>query len=165
MSIAFLVIDMQKEFEKIERCKENISDAIAYINETTNLFRMAGKPVVFVQDEEAGEGPGSEGYELIDALDVQTSDKLVSKIYSNSFWHTKLEEILEENNIEFVVIAGFAAEHCVLFTYNGAVEREFGAALLQHGIAGFNKKEVKNIQHLRSTVSIETIDFMLEKIK
>jgi len=165
MSIAFLVIDMQREFEKIERCKENISDAVVYINETAKMFREAGKPVIFVQDEEAGEGPGSDGFKIIESLDVQASDQIISKMYSNSFWHTKLEEVLEASNVEFVVISGFAAEHCVLFTYNGAVEREFGAALLQHGIAGFDKDEIKNIQHLRSTVSIETIDFMLEKMK
>jgi len=164
MSIALLVIDMQKEFEVIDRCKVHLEDAVAYINEASGIFRAAGKPVVFIQDEEAGEGPGSEAYEIMDSIDREEGDLYISKFYSNSFWKTKLEEVLADHSVEFVVIAGFAAEHCVLFTYNGALERGFGASILQHGVAGFDLHEIKNLQHLRSVVSLETVDFMLEKI-
>lgn len=161
MNIALLIIDMQKEFSEMEPCKEMISDAIEYINEVGHFFRKAGKPIILIQDEEVSDGPGSEGYELIDNLEVTESDIRLSKKYSNSFWKTDLEKILRDLNVEFVVVSGFAAEHCVLFTYNGALERGFGASILQHGIAGFDKYRVKDTQNLRSVISYESLEFML----
>lgn len=162
MSIALLIIDMQKEFKSIERCKESIGDSLEYINETSNIFRKAGKPVIIIQDEEAGDGPGSEGYDLISDLIVEDSDYKMSKFYSNAFWKTDLEKTLRELDVEFVVISGFAAEHCVLFTYNGALERDIKASILQHGIAGFDKNQIKETQNLRSVVSIEAIEYLLK---
>ncbi len=161
MSIALLIIDMQKEFSEMEPCKDMISDALEYINEVGHLFRKAGKPVIIIQDEEVGDGPGSEGYELIDNLEVEESDIRLSKIYSNSFWNTVLEKTLKDLNVEFVVISGFAAEHCVLFTYNGALERGFSTSILQHGIAGFDKTRVKDTQNLRPVISYESLEYML----
>ncbi len=164
MSIALLIIDMQKEFREMEPCKEMVSNALEYINEVSSLFREAGKPVIVIQDEEAGDGPGSEGYELMDDLDVMESDIHLSKIYSNSFWKTDLERTLKDLDVEFVVVSGFAAEHCVLFTYNGAIERGFGASILQHGIAGLDKSRVKDTQDIRAVISYEALKYILKNI-
>lgn len=163
MSIAFLVIDMQKEFYELEHCKETMTSTIDYINETAELFRKTGNPVVIIQDEEAGEGPGSKGYEFIDDIKIEPTDIKISKIFSNAFWKTDLEKILKEKGVKFVVISGFAAEYCVLFTLNGAEERGFGASLLQHGVAGLSKAHVDETHLIRATVSLETIFYMLTK--
>lgn len=85
MSIAFLVVDMQKAFYDIETYRCHIQPTIEYINETAALFRKTGHPVVIIQDEEAGEGPGSKGYELIDELSIESYDVKISKLYSNAF--------------------------------------------------------------------------------
>ncbi|WP_432664377.1 isochorismatase family protein [Wukongibacter baidiensis] len=164
MSIALLIIDMQKAFKNVEKCRESIDDALEYINETSNIFRNAGKPVIIIQDEEVSEGPGSDDYDLMEDLIVEDSDYRISKFYSNAFWKTDLEKILRDLDVEFVVISGFAAEHCVLFTYNGALERGIGASLLQHGIAGFDKNQIKETQNLRAVISIEAIDYLLRKL-
>ncbi|WP_202708988.1 cysteine hydrolase family protein [Sporosalibacterium faouarense] len=161
MSIALLIIDMQKEFSEMEQCKIMISSALEYINEVGHLFRKAGNPIIIIQDEEVGDGPGSEGYELMDDLEIMDSDIYLSKIYSNSFWKTDLEKILKNLDVEFVVVSGFAAEHCVLFTYNGALERGFGASILQHGIAGFDKRRVKDTQNIRDVISYQALEYML----
>lgn len=161
MSIAFLVIDMQKEFYQLEHCKETMVGTIDYINETAELFRKTGHPVVIVQDEEAGEGPGSKGYELMDEIKTEISDIRISKIYSNAFWKTDLEKLLKDRGVKFVIVSGFAAEYCVLFTLNGAEERGFGASLLQHGVAGLSKTRVDETYLIRPTVSLETIFYML----
>lgn len=161
MSIALLIIDMQKEFSKMEPCKDMLFNALEYINEVGHIFRKAGKPIIIIQDEEAGDGPGSEGYELMDDLEIMDSDIHLSKIYSNSFWKTDLEKILKSLDVEFVVVSGFAAEHCVLFTYNGALERGFGASILQHGIAGFDKDRLKDTQDTRAIISYQALEYML----
>ncbi len=161
MSIALLIIDMQKAFKEIDKCSESINDALEYINETSKMFRAADKPVIIVQDEEAGEGPDSDGFKLMDELHVEDTDLRISKVYSNSFWETDLDKLLKELEVEFLVISGFAAEHCVLFTYNGAVERGFNASILQHGIAGFDHDQVKETQYIRPVICIETLEYIL----
>lgn len=161
MSIALLIIDMQKAFKEIDKCSESINDALEYINETSKMFRAADKPVIIIQDEEAGEGPDSDGFKLMDELYVEDTDLRISKVYSNSFWEMDLDKLLKELEVEFLVISGFAAEHCVLFTYNGAVERGFNASILQHGIAGFDHDQVKETQYIRPVICIETLEYIL----
>jgi nicotinamidase-related amidase len=161
MSIALLIIDMQKEFIEWKDSKKSLDNALEYINETSDMFRKAGKSVVVIQDEEAGEGIGSEGYGLIEELIVRDTDIRISKLYSNGFWKTDLEVILKDLNVEFLVLCGFAAENCVQFTLNGAVERGFNASLLQFGIASSDKRQVEMIHNKRPVISIEALEYIL----
>jgi nicotinamidase-related amidase len=126
------------------------------------LFRKKGCPVIIIQDREAAEGPGSKGFENIESLKISETDLNVYKDYSNAFWKTDLEDLLKTQNIEFLVLSGFAAEYCVLFTLNGAEERGFGASLLQHGVAGTTIEAVRQIHQIRPTISLEAIDFILK---
>ncbi|MCH4889047.1 cysteine hydrolase [Acidaminobacter sp. JC074] len=158
MNIALLIIDMQEEFFKQERLKDMMLGASEYINEAASFFRKAGCPVVIVQDAEA-----TNGFDTIKEIEIAPTDIRLTKEFSNSFWKTDLENILKSRGIEFVVVSGFAAEYCVLFTLNGAEERGFGASLLQHGVAGLSKKAVEKTHLLRPTVSLETLYFMLHK--
>ena len=91
MKIALLVVDMQKQFFSIPKCLPFLDDALEYVNETITLFRKVKMPIIFIQDEEAGDGPGSEGYELYDKLLTEDADMRISKRYSNAFWETDLE--------------------------------------------------------------------------
>lgn len=164
MSIALLIIDLQKEYFKDGIRKTELTDALEYINETSKLFRQADKPVVIIQNADDNNKLHSQGYEVVDALHVEDSDFRISKTYSNAFWETELEVLLNDMNVEFVVCCGFAASHCVLFTYNGADERGFKAALLQNGIVGIEKKYVAEVQQLRDVICIEAIEFILDKL-
>jgi len=154
---------MQKEFMGIHECQKSLQASLEYINEASEMFRNAQKPVIVIQDEEAGQGPGSEGFELIDQLNIVEGDHKVQKLFSNAFWKTDLESLLKKLEVKFLVISGFAVEHCVLFTLNGALEREFGASLLQHGVAGFDESIIKQIQSLRPVVSLETLYYILNE--
>jgi nicotinamidase-related amidase len=118
--------------------------------------------VIIVQDIEVGAGPGSPEFTLLDELEVSESDVIVHKSYCNAFWQTELDRILKEKDTGFLVISGFAAEHCILFTYNGARERGYNAVLLQHGIAGYDMNEVKAIQLLRPVISCQALEYFLK---
>lgn len=163
MNIAMLIIDMQKGCIVNEESRETMAAAVETINEVSGYFRKAGKPVVVIQDREVDDGPGNEGYEVIDELEVADTDILVSKVHANSFYETQLETILHDLGIEFLVISGFAAEYCVLFTYNGARERGFDTSLLQHGVAGLSKARVQDTLLLRPTISYEALQFFLKQ--
>lgn len=157
---ALLVIDMQKNCKEETPCKETFEKAIEYINEISNYFRKKGLPVVIIRDVEAG-GPGTDGFNCVEQLDVSENDFFVNKAFNNAFWQTDLDDMLKNEGVDCVVICGFAVEHCVLFTYNGAIERGYSAFLLQKGVAGYDDEEVKRIQLRRSVISYEAIEYFL----
>jgi nicotinamidase-related amidase len=162
MSIALLIIDMQKGCKNDTKAKELFDGALEYINAAGQLFREHGRDVIVIQDVEVGEGPGSQGFELVDELVVSEGDYFIRKEYNSAFWKTELDDLLKKRNIEFLVLCGFAAEYCVLFTYNGAVERGYNAVLLQKGVAGFDTNEVKSMQLLRPVISYEALEYLLK---
>lgn len=163
MNLALLVVDVQADFYNSSNVNETFSTSLEYINYSIDIFRKNKLPVCFIQDEEAGEGPGSPGFELTTALDTMEKDIYVAKYYSNSFWKTNLEKILKELKVDFVLVCGFAAEACVNYTYNGALERGFQAAILQNGIASYNPQYVDFIQKICRVDSIESLEYFITK--
>ena len=161
--VALLIIDMQKNCKEATPCKVSFEKAIDYINEISQYFRNKNHPVVIIQDVESG-GSETEGFKCVDELIVSDNDFFVHKTYSNAFWETELDTILKSEGVDCIVISGFAVEHCVLFTYNGGIERGYNTFLLQNGIAGFDDNEIKRIQSLRSVVSYEALEYFLKEI-
>ncbi|MCB2300952.1 cysteine hydrolase family protein [Clostridium tagluense] len=159
--VALLVIDMQKNCKESTSCRVSFEKAVEYINEISEYFRKKKYPVVIIQDIEAG-GAETDGFKCVEELVVSDNDLFVHKTYSNAFWKTELDTILKSEGVDCIVISGFAAEHCVLFTYNGAIERGYNTFLLQNGIAGFDDDEIKGIQSLRSVVSYGALEYFLK---
>jgi nicotinamidase-related amidase len=157
---AFLIVDMQKNCKAGTSCKAAFEKAVEYINEISQHFRAKQLPVVIIQDCEDG-GPETEGFACVDELVVSDQDYRVMKSFCNSFWQTDLDELLKKEGVDCVIISGFAAEYCVLFTYNGAVERGYQTFLLQNGIAGFSEEEIKRIQQLRPVISYNAVKYFV----
>jgi nicotinamidase-related amidase len=160
--VAFLVVDMQINCKGITSCKASFDKAVEYINEISQYFRQKNHPVVIIKDVEAG-GPGTDGFECVDELVVSEKDIIIHKSFSNAFWETELDKVLKSEGVDCVIISGFAAEHCVLFTYNGAMERGYHTFLLQNGITGLDYEEVKRIQLLRSVISYEALEYFIKE--
>jgi len=160
--VALLIIDMQENCKEATSCKASFEKAVEYINEISQFFRKEKHPVVIIQDVEGG-GEGTEGFQCVKELVVSDKDFFVHKTYSNAFWETELETILKKEGVDCLVISGFAVEHCVLFTYNGAIERGYSTFLLQNGVAGFDDDEIKRIHLLRSVLSYEALEYFLKK--
>ncbi|MGH4119530.1 cysteine hydrolase family protein [Clostridium sp.] len=159
--VALLVIDMQKDCKEATSSTASFEKAVEYINEISQYFRKKNYPIVIIQDLEAG-GPETDGFKCVEELVVSDNDFFVHKTYSNAFWETELDTILKREGVDCIVISGFAVEHCVLFTYNGSIERGYNTFLLQNGVAGFDEDEIKRIQLLRSVVSYEAIEYFLK---
>lgn len=158
MKPTIVVVDMQEAFFADPGYIDGLERAMGYINYTVELFRKADRPVVWVQDDEAGEGPDSPGFALRSGLDIHKEDVRIVKHFSNAFHGTGLAAALADKGTDFLVIAGFAAEHCVTFTWNGAEENGFAAALLQHGIAGQGAGEAARVQALRPMISVGVLE-------
>ena len=84
--------------------------------------------------------------------------ELELKIYSNAFWKTDLEKIVSENKTELLILSGFAAENCVLATYNGAKERGFTTVILQNGILGNHENVITQTYRDRNIISYPVIE-------
>jgi nicotinamidase-related amidase len=162
LKLALLVVDMQVEFFSNEESQRSLNEILGVVNYAADVFRKSDQPVIFIQDVDAGEGPDSEGFQLFKGLNVKDTDIFISKKYSNSFWQTHLEELLNELNVGMVLICGFAAEYCVQATYQGALERGFEPALLQHGVASINQRYVGFVQEIYRTTSIKVVEYLLQ---
>jgi hypothetical protein len=62
--------------------------------------------------------------------------------------------------IELVIISGFAAEHCVLFTYNGAIERGLKPVILQQGILSKYADVITSTYRDRNLISYPVIEYL-----
>ena len=164
MRIALLIVDVQKEFMADEKYRRMLLDAAEYINEVSGYFRDAGQPVVIVQDLEAGDGPGSKGFEVADEIDTAPSDIVIRKMYGNSFWKTDLEQKLKDLDVQHVIVSGFSAAHCVLATYNGATERGFDVSMLQNGIAGLTQQQTDAAHLDRNVINYRAVRLILDLV-
>lgn len=159
MKIALLIIDLQHQHvrdvptSKIDRICE-------HINYVSGLLRAAGHPVIHIRDIEGMTEETREHYEGIEQVVVDPGDLIVTKEYSNAFWQTNLEEVLAQQGVKPLILAGYAAEHCVLFTYNGAVERGFSPVLLQNGFTSRHEDTVVAASRDRNLISYPVVEWM-----
>lgn len=160
MKIGYLIIDMQSiHLKDVE--KKTIDKACEYINYVSDLLRSKDHVVIHIQDIEGMKESNSALFKTIPEVEMKDQDLIVTKEYSNAFWKTELEQILLNHGIELLIIAGYAAEHCVLFTYNGASERGFNPVLLQNGILSKHSDVITTAYRDRNLISYPVIDFIV----
>ena len=162
MKVALLVVDMQNIFLQSRTEEMKVEVACESINYVADLLRKHHHLVIHIQDMEEATETNTELMAIIPEINVDPKDIMVSKVFSNAFWQTDLEQILRRNEIGLVIVAGFAAEHCVLFTYNGAIERGFPSVLLQNGIVSTKPNAVSDAYRDRNLISHPVIQYMVE---
>ncbi len=162
MKIGFLVIDMQAvHLQGVEA--QMINNACEHINYVADLLRSNDHPVIHVQDIEGITEANRGEFDTISEIQIKDTDLILTKEYSNSFWKTELEQILRDRGVEVLIIAGNAAEHCVLFTYNGARERGFNTVILQNGILSKYQDVITATYRDRNLISHPVIKYMTNK--
>jgi nicotinamidase-related amidase len=162
MKIGLLIIDMQKVFLNDFNDTLELNKACEHINYVANLLRNKQQRVIHIQDVEGAADTNAELLKIISEIHVDTNDICIEKQSSNSFWQTNLEKILREHEVEMVIVAGFSAEHCVLFTYNGAIERGFKTVMLQNGILSAYKDVIAATYRDRNVISYPVIELLLK---
>lgn len=163
MNCALLVIDMQKCFIAEYREPNGVKECCEYINYTASLLRKAGQTVIHIQDVEEADEVGPEMIEFVDEITVEPSDLRVKKLQSNAFWETDLESIIQERKIDLLILAGQAAEFCVVFTYNGAWERGHKAVILQNGVVSQKPDRVAHLYADRHLISYPVIQQLTKR--
>jgi len=143
---ALIIIDMVKDtFDEskkfpIARLAERTFDPI---NNLIAGFRTKGWPVVFSTDSFHADDfiftgrmkphslAGSEGAEVIEALDFREEDYWLPKPKFSAFFGTGLEIWLRKKNVSLCAVAGISTHFCVLTTAMDAICYDFKTVLLE----------------------------------
>ncbi|HRE41234.1 MAG TPA: isochorismatase family cysteine hydrolase [Ignavibacteria bacterium] len=162
--IALINIDMQKIYlENIVSTKEILS-VCEYINYTADILRSKNLPVIHIKDIENINDENREMYEIISDIKISKDELIIEKKYSNSFWNTDLENVLKSNGVNFLILCGFSAENCVLFTYNGAIERDFKPVILQNGILSSKNDIIQSTYRDREIISYSAVQYICDQL-
>jgi nicotinamidase-related amidase len=128
--------------------------------------RAAGVPIVYANDNfgrwrsdlsavvERCSQPDCKGRPLFDRLRPDAEDYFVLKPKRSGFFSTTLETLLAHLGARTLVIGGFAADICVLFTANDAYMRDY-RIVVPHGIAS-NEAEDAALRVMRRVLKAST---------
>jgi len=136
---ALLLVDTINAFDfpggaAFARRSLGVARAIAALREHATRVHV---PVVYVNDNlgrwrsdlqelvERCRRPDNPGASIVDLLAPRPSDFVILKPTLSGFYQTPLETMLRLGGIRRLVITGFAADNCVLFTAADAYMREY----------------------------------------
>ncbi len=126
-----IVIDMQNQWLANPRapCLDTAGVA-ARINHAAAAVRARKGVVIFVQhaNEEAAEG--SDGWQIIPALQRASGDRFIRKQACDSFADTDLGRYLADEADGTIYLCGFATEFCVDTTVRAAASRGLHVVVL-----------------------------------
>lgn len=158
MKPALLILDPQNDFFQDENpYLAEFQRVVSRVNAAITLFREHSWLVVFIQHTSATKLPGSYEWAIYRQFDCRPEDIRLTKTYKDAFCATHLDLMLSSHDVDFLVVSGFLAEHCVLATYRGALECGYRAALLTAGIAGFDSQAVEAIERSCAQISLEEL--------
>ena len=135
MKSALLIIDLQIGLFDDPGKPFDYDNVISKINMITGLVRNKQIPVIFIQHEtkEATLKYKSPGWELVSDLDIDTKDYIVRKTTPNSFLRTNLAEVLEKENVNKIIVCGYATEFCVDSTIRAAAALGYEVQIVSDG--------------------------------
>ena len=102
-------------------------------------------PVIFIQHEKENSEIefGCDGWQLLEELQVESTDIVVCKKTPDSFLNTNLKRVLNSQNIEHLIVCGYASEFCIDTTVRRAAGLGYGvdiiADALQHMIKNMRR--------------------------
>jgi nicotinamidase-related amidase len=115
-----MVVDMQKGVFATPRIQKE--KCVQQINKLTH----AADAVIFIRHSEPGEfDEGSEGFKLLDELYQPANALYVTKTACDSFYKTRLADVLSEQAITGFVICGCATDYCVDTTLKNGASRGY----------------------------------------
>ncbi len=131
---ALLIIDMQKGSFTPDQVRWDAGGVVMRINAVADQFRKSGDLVIFVQHDGSRFGefiPKNEDWEILDDLKISTSDLIVAKTANDSFYESKLDQILKEEGIDELWISGCATDYCVEATIQSALAKDYNVKVLR----------------------------------
>jgi nicotinamidase/pyrazinamidase len=166
---AILVIDMVKDYFDPRRNLKITPYARAIIdpiNNLTNTFRKNRWPVIFATDSfkeddfifSARMKPeslaGTEGAQVIDALERKPEDLWLPKPRFSAFFQTGLTKYLRKRNVTLCAVAGIATPVCVLTTALDAICYDFMSIIVSDCSAATSEEIHKETLHIYAKTAL-----------
>ena len=107
----------------IARLRDRATDAglpVIYVNDNLGKWRSDAASLV-----DRCTRPGMPGAPIVNLLCPRKTDFVVLKLTLSGFYQTPLETMLRLGQVKTLILTGFAADNCVLFTAADAYMREF----------------------------------------
>ena len=141
MAIAVLVIDVQNALFDVEPRPFDVDNVLEKINTVTNWARKSDYPVIYIQHEKTNSilEYESRGWQLQSDLVTKDNDIIVRKTTPDSFLKTDLENVLQINNVEHLIVVGYASEFCVDTTVRRAAGLGYSIDLISDAHTTHNK--------------------------
>lgn len=153
MSDAMIIIDLQTgSFGPTCPSRHDADAMFGRLNALARHVRSGDGLVIWVHhDGPLGDvlEPGTDGWDILPALDRCAEDATVSKTACDSFLGTDLEALLRTKNPDRVVITGWATDFCVDTTVRSCTARGFKTWVAADG------HTVSDRPHLPATKIIE----------
>lgn len=148
-SVALLLVDVINplDFPEGDHLLRHAIAAADRLAELKRRARAAGVPVVYANDNfgrwrsdlsavvEQCLLPDCKGKPLVERLRPDDEDYFVLKPKHSGFFSTTLDTLLQYLGVRTLVIGGFAADICVLFTANDAYMRDLRIVIPTDGVA------------------------------
>lgn len=127
---AVLVIDMQRD---VVANAADVDRVVGTIDGLVARARAEQVAVVWVQHADEHLVEGSDGWQLVPALEPTSGEPLVGKNFGDSFEETDLESLLEERDVGRLVVTGAQTDACIRSTLHGALVRGYDVTLVTDG--------------------------------
>jgi nicotinamidase-related amidase len=163
MKPALLVIDIQNRYLNW-MSREDKDMALWSINNTVELFREKGFPIIRVYhtDPQYGPKPGTEDFEFPSTVPIKPDDPKIVKNFPSAFKKTVLDSMLREQGCNTVFLCGLSAVGCVLATYFGAMDLDYDAFMIKGALLSHNANFTHSVQDITDAVGYEAVKAMLE---
>jgi nicotinamidase-related amidase len=173
MNKVLLVIDMQKYFYHMDPATFN-EKLIPNISRALEFVRSNNIPVIYIVTKykrDKSDWPlawrkrdtiwcleGSEGEVISEALTPLSKEKVVYKTRYSGFYHTRLQKILANLNIDSIIVAGYSCDVCVRMTVIDAYNHNFKIYLLSDCVHSFYEDTDKSIEYLKTLTNLDIIN-------
>jgi len=147
---ALLIIDMQEFFFRQPERRQNLEGVITNINRLIDHFETRSQPVVHVISCFKADGSdwdlkmkatgtaelieGTAEAAILPQIRVSANHRVVVKTRYSAFFNTNLAEILREEQVERVVVAGAYTHYCVNATVFDAWCHDFVPGIVTDGV-------------------------------
>ncbi|GAA3439829.1 cysteine hydrolase family protein [Kutzneria kofuensis] len=166
MTKALLVIDVQESFRQRENWQRvSAPDIVAKTEELVGIARGAGDLVVWVLHTEPGSDttfdPASGHVRLMDGLEPEPGEPVLTKTSRNAFTTTNLQQVLTERGIRELVICGIQTEQCCETTARVGADLGFDVTYVTEATATFPIPHRSGVGELGVEEIIERTEYAL----
>ena len=143
---ALIIIDMQKGSFTPETPRFDSNQVVNRINALIKYFRNIKSPIIFIQHNGSATKeyiPNTTEWELLDELEIKSSDIIIEKYANDAFYRTTLNDKLIELNVTELYITGCATDFCVESTIQSALVKDYNLIIVKNAHTTGDRPHIK----------------------